>query len=267
MKCDSCGAPVENGKCTYCGKEFAQPQSSLQTPPAQPNGGSYYRQTPNFGQGGYVPRPPVQQAPPKKKQSFWSKTGTVVFMLIFFPLIGVCLMWGYKKFNLAARIVVSAVIVFVHIGIFAGGSAASSSEAENAASSSVSSSVSAEEQEKLQGQIGNYICTVKSAEKCKDWNGENAVKITYSFTNNSSDAESFDLALQDEAYQNGVELESTFTEDDLDDMGLEAKVKPDSSKEVSKVYALRDDSADVEIEISEFASFGSDKLNYTVELD
>lgn len=117
MKCDSCGAPVENGKCTYCGKEFAQPQSSLKTPPAQPNGGSYYRQTPNFGQGGYVPRPPVQQAPPKKKQSFWSKTGTVVFMLIFFPLIGVCLMWGYKKFNLAARIVVSAVIVFVHIGI------------------------------------------------------------------------------------------------------------------------------------------------------
>lgn len=49
-------------------------------------------------------------------------------------------------------------------------------------------------------------------------------------------------------------------------MGLEAKVKPDSSKEVSKVYALRDDSADVEIEISEFASFCSDKLNYTVEL-
>lgn len=22
MKCDACGAPVENGKCTYCGKTF-----------------------------------------------------------------------------------------------------------------------------------------------------------------------------------------------------------------------------------------------------
>lgn len=22
MKCDACGAPVENGKCTYCGKMF-----------------------------------------------------------------------------------------------------------------------------------------------------------------------------------------------------------------------------------------------------
>lgn len=26
MKCDACGAPVENGKCTYCGKVFAEAQ-------------------------------------------------------------------------------------------------------------------------------------------------------------------------------------------------------------------------------------------------
>lgn len=28
MKCDACGAPVENGKCTYCGKEFKQTERS-----------------------------------------------------------------------------------------------------------------------------------------------------------------------------------------------------------------------------------------------
>ncbi len=265
MKCDSCGAPVENGICTYCGKQFAQPQGGAQTPPVQPNVGSYYRQSANFGQGGYVPRQPVQQAPPKKKQSFWSKTGTVIFMLIFFPLIGVCLMWGYKKFNMAARIAISAVIVFVHIGIFAGGSSASS-EAGNAVSAE-SSSVSAQEQERAQGQIGDYVCTVESAEKCNDWNGKNAVKITYSFTNNSSGAESFDSALQTEVYQNGVELQSTFTRDYADEIGIEPNIKPGASKEVSKVYELEDDSSQVEIEISEFTSFGSDKLNYTVELN
>ncbi len=27
MKCDVCGAPVENGKCTYCGKIFAYTDS------------------------------------------------------------------------------------------------------------------------------------------------------------------------------------------------------------------------------------------------
>lgn len=28
MKCDACGAPVENGRCTYCGKEFPEVVSS-----------------------------------------------------------------------------------------------------------------------------------------------------------------------------------------------------------------------------------------------
>lgn len=27
MKCDSCGAPVENGTCTYCGKEFGNSEN------------------------------------------------------------------------------------------------------------------------------------------------------------------------------------------------------------------------------------------------
>ena len=28
MKCDACGAPVENGVCTYCGKKFAVESSN-----------------------------------------------------------------------------------------------------------------------------------------------------------------------------------------------------------------------------------------------
>jgi flagellar basal body-associated protein FliL len=28
MKCDACGAPVENGKCTYCGKTFATQEAT-----------------------------------------------------------------------------------------------------------------------------------------------------------------------------------------------------------------------------------------------
>ena len=29
MKCDSCGAPIENGKCSYCGKVFEEKKSIL----------------------------------------------------------------------------------------------------------------------------------------------------------------------------------------------------------------------------------------------
>lgn len=34
MKCDACGAPVENGKCTYCGKVFpnVQPNENNRNP-------------------------------------------------------------------------------------------------------------------------------------------------------------------------------------------------------------------------------------------
>lgn len=113
-------------------------------------------------------------------------------MLIFFPLIGVCLMWGYKKFNLAARIVVSAVIVFAHRN-FCGRQCGVFLRSGKCRFFLCVKFCFGGGTRKSQGQIGNYICTVKSAEKCKDWNGENAVKITYSFTNNSSDAESFDF--------------------------------------------------------------------------
>ena len=58
------------------------------------------------------------------------------------------------------------------------------------------------------------------------WEGKDAVKITYEFTNNAGSAESFDLALSDELYQDGVGLESSFISSDDDDWGLDVKIKP-----------------------------------------
>ena len=39
MKCDACGAPVENGKCTYCGKVFQENVTSqeFKEPPVEPS--------------------------------------------------------------------------------------------------------------------------------------------------------------------------------------------------------------------------------------
>lgn len=30
MKCESCGAPVEDGKCTYCGRDYSTPHPKPQ---------------------------------------------------------------------------------------------------------------------------------------------------------------------------------------------------------------------------------------------
>lgn len=107
--------------------------------------------------------------------------------------------------------------------------------------------------------IGDYGCVVKAAELCKDYADKDAVLITYEFTNNATEAMSFDLAVIDEVYQGGVSLEYTFLdEDDID--GFAVSVKPGVTMEIKRVYALRDTTTDLEIEISELFSFRDYKI-------
>ena len=184
-----------------------------------------------------------------------------------------------KKKKKKRKLIVLGVIVaiIVVIAIAAGGSGGSDSESTTAAGGATVSAdsgktandtgVAADKQENAQGTIGDYSCTVKSAKVCKNWEGKDAVKITYEFTNNSDDAASFDIALNDEPYQDGVGLESTFISSDDDDWGIDVKIKPGTTKEVSKVYLLRDKKTPIDVEISELISFSDDKLNYTIKLD
>ena len=62
MKCDACGAPVENGKCTYCGKVFENNKSEKDSNDIKPND--------------------EMRADAKHKGPFWKKTGFVVWMCI-----------------------------------------------------------------------------------------------------------------------------------------------------------------------------------------
>lgn len=112
--------------------------------------------------------------------------------------------------------------------------------------------------------LGDYKCVVKGAEKCKDYEGKSAVLITYEFTNNSSDAISFDIALDAKAYQDGVGLETAILEDDTDIIDVD--IKPGVTKEVKKAYLIRDDTTEIEIEVSEFISFSDEKIVTTVTL-
>jgi len=184
-----------------------------------------------------------------------------------------------KKKKKKKKLIILGVIVaiIVVIAIAAGGSGGSDDASTTAAGGTTVSadggntandtSVDADKQEAAAGTIGDYSCTVKSAKVCKNWEGKDAVKITYEFTNNSDDAASFDIALNDEPYQDGVGLESTFISSDDDDWGIDVKIKPGTTKEVSKVYLLRDKKTPIEVEISELISLSDDKLNYTIKLD
>lgn len=155
---------------------------------------------------------------------------------------------------------ITAVVVICSFAFMALGSGSSSETTESESKSNV-----AAEEEKVEGKIGDYICKIKKAEICKSWDGKNAVKIIYEFTNNGKEAQSFDIALKDEVYQDGIGLESTFINGD-DDFGIDVKIKPGTTKEVAKVYKLSNKTSALEVEISEFISLSDDKLTYTVDL-
>lgn len=170
-----------------------------------------------------------------------------------------------KKKKKKKLIILGVIVAIIAVIAIAAGSSGGSNDKSTTASGGTT--VSADNTEPAAGTIGNYVCVVKSAKVCKNWEGKDAVKITYEFTNNSSDSESFDMALIDEPYQNGIGLESTFIDSDDDDWGIDVNIKPGTTKEVSKVYLLRDKKTPVEIEIGEFLSFNDDKITYTVELE
>lgn len=171
-----------------------------------------------------------------------------------------------KKKRLIILGVIAGIIVLLIIISSLGKSGDSSDKTGADSTAKTSSSIAADNKNKQEGQLGDYVCTVKSATICNDWSGKKAVLITYEFTNNSKEAKSFDIALSDEAYQNGIGLETSFIDGNADEIGLDVKIKPGTSKDVSKVYILRDETTPIDIEITEFISLSDDKLTYTVDL-
>lgn len=167
------------------------------------------------------------------------------------------------------KLIIFGIIAVIIVLIIAIGSAGGSDDKKNDNGEGTSSSVSAQKEEEVEGKIGNYVCTVKSAKLCKDYEGKQAVKITYEFTNNSSEPASFDIALTDNVYQNGVGLEPVYflANDEEADVGIDVKIKTGVTKEVSKVYLLQDPNTDLEVEIGEWLSFDDTKVTTTVKIN
>ena len=170
-----------------------------------------------------------------------------------------------KKKKKKKRLIIIAVIAAILIFIAVIGSAGGSDE-KNTNTPSANSSVEADKTDVSNNTIGDYGCVVKSAKLTKNWEGKDTVLLTYEFTNNSSSPASFDVALTDHVYQDGIGLETTFLSDDDTDY-LDVQIKPGVSKDVRKAYILRDTSTDLEVEIEEFISLSDDKIVTTVKLE
>ena len=135
---------------------------------------------------------------------------------------------------------------------------------------SLGSSSSSEEDDL--NNIGYYYVEVADSKVVQDYNGDNVLIVTYSFTNNSENAISFDSAFITDAYQNGVEIEKCFSEysieDDFNYDSIDNNLQPGVTSTVQEAFYVSDMSTDVEIEIGLFLGLGEDSdLNFTVQLN
>lgn len=217
--------------------------------------------------------PPQSVQPPKEEKA---SVGLAILSYLI-PLIGLILFLTKKdnkpktaklcgKCALASVIinVVLSIIMYATMGAAIFGSLSDSDDTDDSYTISANSDDNTEENIISGNTLGDYTCDVVSSEICKDWEGKDAVLITYSFTNNSQDAVSFDVALDASPYQDGIGLETAILDDETDLVDVD--IKPGVTKEVKKAYLLRNTTSNIEIEITEFFSFNNNKIVVTVEI-
>lgn len=110
------------------------------------------------------------------------------------------------------------------------------------------------------GVLGDYTCVIKDAYQTTDYEGNDAVVVTFDFTNNSTETISFDVALYAAVYQDGVELDYAYIGDDEIDNSSYTDIKPGTTLEVCEAYELRNTTSDIEVEVEEFFSLTDEKV-------
>lgn len=174
-----------------------------------------------------------------------------------------------KKKKKKKKLIIFGVIfaIIVVIAIAASGSGSDDSSSKTPSENTTASSVNAEKEKSDDNTIGDFKCVVKGAKLTKDWEGKDAVLITYEFTNNSDSPISFDGSLDDKLYQDGIELESAILNDDNESNLLDTvDLKPGITKEVKKAYLLRNKDSEIEVEIQEIFSVSDDMIKTVIKL-
>ena len=115
-----------------------------------------------------------------------------------------------------------------------------------------------------EGDLGDYHVKILDAETgLKDYDGNPVIGVKYEYTNNGEENMMFDVAVNAQAFQDGVQLELAFMDEFSDEYENSSKeVKPGTTLTCEMYYALTSDS-EVEVEVSELISFGDAKLTKT----
>lgn len=145
--------------------------------------------------------------------------------------------------------------------------AASGGEGSDSGNQPTSSNSGAVVNDSGNSNLGQSKVEIKSCKLTKDFEGNPAAVVTYSYTNNGKEAQAFDFAFITHAYQNGVEAEKCYVISDdgnYDSNNNQSKeIKPGVTIDVMVAYKLNDTTSPVEVEVGQFLSFDNTKITKT----
>lgn len=112
----------------------------------------------------------------------------------------------------------------------------------------------------VQTRESKYAVTINSATPTTDYDGNPAVVVNYTFTNNSDDTTSMAAAVYAQVFQNGVQCDTAFVTD-VDEGGYMSDLRPGASIDVNLAYSVADTS-DIEVEVTELISLDDTPIAY-----
>lgn len=113
-----------------------------------------------------------------------------------------------------------------------------------------------------EGDLGSYHVEIKGAAAAADYEGKDAIVVTYSWTNNSGSTANAYETLRVKAFQNGAPLDSAVVIDSekFDFSNYMRDIRPGRSADVQIAFHLNSRTTTVEIEISELGSSSEDTV-------
>lgn len=121
--------------------------------------------------------------------------------------------------------------------------------------------------------LGDYDVSINSWTIVNDYEGNPAISIVYDFTNYYEKAESYMLAINEDVYQNGIQLDGVMFLEGWQDgadasVDTDTKIQPGSTITVTKTYLLRDTTTPITVEMKKLFDFVDDyKVEFTITLD
>lgn len=113
-----------------------------------------------------------------------------------------------------------------------------------------------------EGDLGNCHVQIRGAAAAEDYEGKQAIVVTYSWTNNSGSTASAYETLLVKAFQNGARLDSAVVIDSkkFDFSNYMREIRPGRSADVQIAFHLNSKTTAVDIEISQLGSSSGDTV-------